>query len=150
MAGIAAFGTLLKRGDGATAEAFTTVANITNITGPAIENAELNVSAHDSAGAYKEFVASGLNDPGTLDLEGNFDPSDTTHEQWLDDLDAADEHNYELVFPTDRDHVDVRRDRDEVQRGRALRGQTDVHRQPADHRGGDEAGLGIVNCQDLA
>ena len=63
MAGKAAYGTEFKIGA-------TAVANLTNIGGPSWAVDSIDVSAHDSADAYREFVA-GLIDAGEVSLEGN-------------------------------------------------------------------------------
>lgn len=99
MPGLSAFGTLLKRGDGSTAEAFTTVANATSISGPNLEAEQIDVTSHDSANGFEEFVA-GIKRGGEVELELNFDPGEATHERILDDFDAGTPHNYQLVFPT--------------------------------------------------
>ena len=78
MSGISAFGTLLQLSDGASPPAYTTVAQLTNITGPTMESEQLDVSSHDSTGGYREFVP-GISNPGTVSIEGNFDPAGATH-----------------------------------------------------------------------
>lgn len=99
MSGMAAFGTLLKRGDGATSETFTTIAQATSISGPNLEAEQIDVTSHDSPNRFEEFVA-GIKRGGEVELELNFDPSESTHEQILDDFDGAVQHNFQLVFPT--------------------------------------------------
>ena len=99
MSGLSAFGTLLKRGDGATAEAFTTIANVTNIDGPKLESDQIDVTSHDSTGGREEFVA-GIKRGGEISLDINFDPSNATHEMLLDDYDGRALHNFQLIFPT--------------------------------------------------
>ena len=66
MAGYSAFGSWF---------CFTTstgnaVANVTNISGPGISVDTIDVSAHDSADAFREFAA-GVADGGEISLEGN-------------------------------------------------------------------------------
>lgn len=99
MSGMSAFGTLLKRGDGATAEAFTTIANVTNIGGPNLEVDTIETTSHDSTGGWEEFIA-GIKRGGEVELEINYDPSNATHEQLLDDLDGRALHNFQLIWPT--------------------------------------------------
>ena len=74
MAGQPAFGTLLKIGG----TAGTAAANVTKIDGPAPTLDTIDVTAHDSAGAWHEYVA-GLLDGGEVNLELNFDPAAATH-----------------------------------------------------------------------
>lgn len=73
MAGVAAFGTLLKMGSTPT-----TVVNVTNISGPGMSTETIDVTAHDSSSAYREIVASFIS-AGEVTVDFNFDPSQTTH-----------------------------------------------------------------------
>ncbi|MEH0567811.1 phage tail tube protein [Streptomyces scabiei] len=57
MAGLDAFGTQLQRGDGATPEVFTPIANVTDITPPGIERETYDVTAHDSEDAWRSSSA---------------------------------------------------------------------------------------------
>jgi len=70
MAGYWAFGTVLSR-------AGNPIAELTSITGPTESADALDVTSHDSAGGFREFVA-GLKDAGELSMEGNFAPGDAT------------------------------------------------------------------------
>lgn len=99
MSGRDAFGTQLKRGDGASVEAFTTIANVTSISGPARSRETLDVTAHDSADGWMEFVG-GLKDGGEVSLEINYDPAETTHDL-DDDFDDTDPRNYQIVILPD-------------------------------------------------
>lgn len=97
MSGRNAFGTQFRRGDGATpTEAFTTIANVTSISGPARSRETIDVTAHDSPDAYMEFVG-GLKDGGEISLELNYDPSESTHDL-DDDFDDTDPRNYQVVI----------------------------------------------------
>lgn len=61
-------------GFGATLSIATTaVAKLTNITGPALSRAVIDVSNHDDT-SYMTYV-SGLTDPGEVSIEGMFDSS---------------------------------------------------------------------------
>lgn len=99
MAGEAAFGTALKRGGtGGTA-----IANVVNFGGPSAEADMIDVSAHDSASAWRDYVA-GLLDAGELTMGINFDPNEATHNDdsgglWNDFKSRASV-SYALVFPT--------------------------------------------------
>ncbi len=79
MASSAAHGTLLKLGDGATAESFTTVATIRNITYNA-STETIDTSNHDSASNVRTKIA-GYRDPGSFSFEGLFDPANATHNE---------------------------------------------------------------------
>jgi predicted secreted protein len=101
-----AFGTQFKRGNGATpTEAFTTIANVTNISGPERTRDTIEVTSHDSPGQWKEFLG-GLKDGGELSLDINYDPAETTHDL-DDDFDDVDPRNYKIVIlpGTDDEHT---------------------------------------------
>ncbi|MDP2363717.1 MAG: phage tail tube protein [Ignavibacteria bacterium] len=68
--GVAGFGTKLTWNT-------VNLAELTNISGPSETMDTIDVSSHDSADRYKEFVA-GLRDGGDISLEGNFIKGDTT------------------------------------------------------------------------
>ena len=63
MAGLSAFGTTLTI-------ATVPVAELTNISGPGVSADTIDVSSHDSANRYREFVG-GLIDGGEVSIEGN-------------------------------------------------------------------------------
>lgn len=75
MAGRAAFGTTIAFGTGT---APTAVANVTEISGLDGETEVIDVTAHDSSGAYREKLASFL-DAGQVSFELNFNPAAPTH-----------------------------------------------------------------------
>jgi len=65
-----------KWAKGATLEAtiagvLTKIANLTSLGFPDISTDEIDVSSHDSADNYREFVP-GMIDGGSIDIEGNF------------------------------------------------------------------------------
>lgn len=97
--GVAAYGTLLLRGDAATPEVFTEIAEVTNISGPNWALDALDMTSHSSSGD-REFVG-GLIDGGEITLELNFIPTDGTQDMTtgvLADLIARTQHNYQLQF----------------------------------------------------
>lgn len=96
MAGIDAFGTQFKRGDGAGPEVFTALANVSNISGPSLTRNTIDVTAHDSPDAWMEFVG-GLKDGGEVTVDVNYDPS--AHDALVADLSDEDPRNYQIVFP---------------------------------------------------
>jgi predicted secreted protein len=97
MSGRDGFGTQFKRGNGATpTEVFTTIANVTNISGPDRSRETIDVTAHDSPEGWMEFIG-GLKDGGEVQLDLNYDPAETTHDLDDDfDLDVA--WNYKIVI----------------------------------------------------
>lgn len=96
MSGVNAFGTALKRGDGEVTEVFTTIANVTSIQGPGIERETLDVTAHDSADGWREFLG-GVVDGGEIEIELNYDPA--KHDALVSDFGDSEPRNYKLVFP---------------------------------------------------
>lgn len=99
MPGISAFGTQLKRNMGGSPVTYTAVANVTSVGGPSLEAEQIDVTSHDSASGFEEFVA-GIKRGGEVEIEGNFDPGNATHESLLDDFDSGDVEEYQLIFPT--------------------------------------------------
>lgn len=96
MSGLDAFGTQLQRGDGADPEVFAAIANVTDITPPGIERETLDVTAHDSPDAWREFVG-GLKDGGEVELELNYDPRE--HDSLIADFEDKVPRNYKVVWP---------------------------------------------------
>lgn len=99
--GIAAYGTLIKRGDGASPENFTTIAEVVNITGPALKVKVVDTTNHSSPGAFTENVVSTI-DVGSIKLNVNWIPDNATHSYiagLLKDLTSRLERNFQLVFP---------------------------------------------------
>lgn len=98
MAGLDAFGTQLKRGDGGSPEAFTAIANCTNITPPGLSRNTYDATTHGSPDGWMEFVG-GLKDGGEVSVDVNYDPAD--HDAFVEDFDDATPRNYQIVFPDD-------------------------------------------------
>jgi predicted secreted protein len=99
--GISAYGTLLKIGDGAGPEVFTTVAEVKTIGGPNIKVDTVDLTTHSSSGAWRQFLAT-LIDPGELSIDVNFLPTNATQSQstgLLKDLKNRTLRNWQLVFP---------------------------------------------------
>lgn len=98
---IKAFATLLKIGDGADPEVFTTVAEVTNIGGPSLSLGTEDVTSHSSTDGWREFVAT-LLDGGEVSIEGNYVPGEATHDATsglINDMENRTKRNFELVFP---------------------------------------------------
>jgi predicted secreted protein len=70
-AAVAAIGTLIKIGDGAGSETFTTIAEVKDITGPSETVDTIEVTSQDSTGNTKEYIAS-LKDGGEVSFPMNF------------------------------------------------------------------------------
>jgi len=97
VAGIDAFGISLERGDGMTpTEAFTAIGNVYDVKGPEIKRDTYDVTAHDSANGWREFIG-GLKDAGEVTISVNYDPS--IHDTLVADFEDTAPRNYKMVFP---------------------------------------------------
>lgn len=96
MAGLDAFGTAFQIEDTVTPGTFISVAHVTNVTAPAIERETLDVTAHDSANGYMEFLG-GLKNGGEVSIELNYDP--TAHDSLVAHMDTSDPLNYKIKWP---------------------------------------------------
>jgi predicted secreted protein len=97
VSGIDAFGIALKRGDGVTpTEAFTAIGKVSDVKGPEIKRDTYDVTAHDSANGWREFIG-GLKDAGEVTITVNYDPS--VHDSLVEDFEDVKPRNYKLVFP---------------------------------------------------
>ena len=99
--GMAAFGSLLQMGDGATPEIWTTIAEVTNISGPTLTQEVVDVTSHSSSGAFREKVG-GLLDGGEVTFDLNFIPTGATHKEAVGGLlynyTQRSVNNYKLLF----------------------------------------------------
>lgn len=96
---ITAHGTLLKRGNGATPESFTTIASVGDIAGPQLKNQMEDATTHDSAGNSESFPT--IRDYGQIKFPVNFVPTDGTHNYTAGIVhDWYNKHkwNYQIVF----------------------------------------------------
>jgi predicted secreted protein len=90
MPGKAAFGMVVSFGTATGTATATTLTNVTNISGLGADVESIDVTSHDSSGAYREMVASFLT-PGEITLDVNLDPTSATHKassggiMWLRD-----------------------------------------------------------------
>lgn len=78
MAKYGAYGAILKRGG-------TTIAAIKDITGPGLSLDTIDVTTHDSANAWREFIG-GLKDGGEVSMDIVWDPDDTSQTNFRTDL----------------------------------------------------------------
>ena len=100
MAGLSAYGTILKIGTAAEGVA---VANVTSVEGPGLSTELVDVTAHDSAGSFREQVPTFL-DGGEVTLRINYDPAAVTHKNaaggliklWKDKTRSA----FAVTYPT--------------------------------------------------
>lgn len=96
--GTSGWGTLLKRGDGATAEVFTTVAEIKSISGPNMSMETLDATHMESPNAFRELLPS-FKSGGEVSLEMNFLPADANQQGFVEDFQDRALRNWKLVFP---------------------------------------------------
>ncbi len=96
MAGLDAFGTQLQRSDMGAVPVFTPIANVTGFKGPKIKRDTSDVTAHDSATRWREFIGT-LVDAGEISLDLNYDP--TFHNSLVGDFQDTVARNYRLVYP---------------------------------------------------
>lgn len=90
-------GTLLKRGDGASPEVFTTVPDVVSISGPDASKGEIEVT--DLSSTAKEFKG-GLADFGRMTVELNYIPGNAVHGAMRTDFisSASPVRNWQLLF----------------------------------------------------
>lgn len=97
-------GTLLKMGDGASPEVFTTIPEVVRLSGPQIKFDLLDVTSHDSPGFFREFIA-GLADGDVLAGHVNWRPSNTIHKSIRVAQYARTLENFKVVFPDTTDNT---------------------------------------------
>jgi predicted secreted protein len=91
-------GTLLKVGDGASSEVFTTVPEVYRLRGPSTRFDILDVSSHDTVGLYREFIP-GMADGDVVAAELHWRPSNAVHVALRVAADAGTLRNIRMVFP---------------------------------------------------
>lgn len=100
---IAAWGTLLKIGDGEVSETFTTVAEVMTGSGPELGQDTEDVTSHDSTNAWEEHVGTILRS-GEISMGLNYVPTGATHDAstgLIADMEARTVRNFQLVFADD-------------------------------------------------
>lgn len=99
--GTSGFGTLLKAGDGASPETFTTVAEVYDITGPNPSVESIDMTHHESPNNYREKLASFI-DGGQISFSANFLPANATQDATqglLSYFANRTTKNWQIVFP---------------------------------------------------
>jgi hypothetical protein len=74
------FGTLLQLGDAGAPEAFTTVAEVLDIGGPALSHDTEEVTNHSSPNGWEEFITT-IGRSGEVTFPINFIPTHATHDE---------------------------------------------------------------------
>ncbi len=92
---------VLKIGDGATPENFTTIAEVKDIKGPGLKLNTEDVTSHDSTDGWEEKIATTLA-AGNVTFDINLAPASATHgltTGLLYDMVNRMRRNFQLVFP---------------------------------------------------
>ena len=97
-AAISSFGTLLKIGDGASPETFATIAEVKDVSGPALNSRTTEVTSHGSPHAVVEKIIT-LLEIGSITFDVNWVPSGVTHLQLIADWYARTKRNFQILFP---------------------------------------------------
>jgi len=94
--GISSAGIIIKRGDGQSSEAFTTIAEVVDINGPNMTKDTVELTPLNATRRYRRF-ASHFRDGGEVTIEANW-----TRNGFVDmkeDFDRDVTWNYQIVFP---------------------------------------------------
>lgn len=94
-----AYGTKLLVGDGAGSEAFTALAEVRNISGPATKVDTVDVTPHSTSTPWRHFVPT-LIDGGEVTLDINFLPDATDQQALRTDMLARTKRNFRIEWPT--------------------------------------------------
>jgi predicted secreted protein len=97
-------GTLLKIGDGASPENFTTIPEVMRLSGPSVRFDLLDVTSHDTVGFFREWIP-GLADGERVSATINWRPSNTIHKSVRVDAYARTNRNIRIVFPDSTDNT---------------------------------------------
>lgn len=100
---IVATGTLLKFGDGASPEQFTSIPEISKLSGPAIKFDLLDSTTHDTVGGFRTYLP-GLADGDQVQAELNYRPSNAVHIAVREDSYARVVSNFQMIFPDSADN----------------------------------------------
>jgi len=91
---VSVVGTLFKRGDGASSEAFVSLGEITGITQGGMNRDTIDVTNLGSTGGYREFITS-FRDSGEFTLQCNY--VHDAYETFKADFEASASVNYQIV-----------------------------------------------------
>lgn len=94
-------GYLVQRGDGASPENFTTIAELQDVDGPELSKDPVEATHQESPNRWREFI-SGMKDGGEVTFDVNHLPDDPTQDATtglVADLDSDDARNFRVVFP---------------------------------------------------
>jgi len=100
--GYIGFGILLKRGNGASPEQFTAIAELIGLAGPTLSRETVDVTHTESTNKYREFIA-GLLDAGEVTVDVAWLPDHATQNEAtgiLKDLHDGTLRNFQIIWPT--------------------------------------------------
>tara|TARA_Y100000310_G_scaffold239557_1_gene243182 strand:- start:1396 stop:1830 length:435 start_codon:yes stop_codon:yes gene_type:complete len=92
------FGTILKIGDGEVSEAFTTIAEIHDITPPSTSLATVDATNMESPDGFTEVIAT-LLESGPVELDLNLIEDDSSQALLRTDAEAKTLRNFQVVLP---------------------------------------------------
>lgn len=95
------FGTLLKIGDGAGSEVFTTIAEVKDIGGPKLSMSTAEVTNHSSTGGWDEHIGTILRG-GEVTFDVNWIPTNATQNASagvINDMENRTKRNFQMVLP---------------------------------------------------
>ena len=95
--GTSGFGTLLKRGNGADPEVFTTIAEITGFSGPEPSLETIDATHMESIDGFREYLPS-LKDSGEISFDFNFLPGNTNQRALYTDMVDAVRRTFQIVW----------------------------------------------------
>lgn len=96
-----AYGTLIQFGTGASPEVWTTVAEVTNISGPGMSRELPDATHMESPGGWREQIG-GLKDAGEITIDANHLPNNATQDASTGVLAlfaSGDRRPWKIVFP---------------------------------------------------
>lgn len=94
-----AYGSKLQLGDGATSEAFTDIAEITELVFLDMTRDTIDVTSHNSANGYREKMP-GLRDAGKIAVKANWLPNNATQDETTGILAKFNDdllHNFKII-----------------------------------------------------
>ena len=97
---ISSFGTLLKIGDGAGTETFTTIAEVLDIDGPTLTQDTVEVTSQTATARHKEYIVT-LKDGGEVTFDVNYVTTDGTHNPTtglIKDYKDGTLRNFQIIF----------------------------------------------------
>ena len=96
-----AYGSKIKLGDGGTPEVFAEIAEVMDITPPAMSRDAIEVTNQQSADGWRENIP-GWRDGDEVSFNCNWLPDDTTHDEttgMLSTFNDDDLHNWQILLP---------------------------------------------------